>query len=68
MAVKSFTARWMNALRQPRVALLVHEGRKQLVLYGRLISESDQRSCIAEGVVAEVADRRTLERQSGSAE
>jgi PPOX class probable F420-dependent enzyme len=35
MSVKSFTAKWKNALRQPRVGLLVHEGRKQLVLYGR---------------------------------
>jgi PPOX class probable F420-dependent enzyme len=35
MSVKSYTAKWKNALRQPRVALLVHEGRKQLVLYGR---------------------------------
>jgi PPOX class probable F420-dependent enzyme len=35
LSVKSYTAKWHNALRQPRVALLVHEGRKQLVIYGR---------------------------------
>ncbi len=35
ISVKSFTAKWHNALRQPRVSLLVHEGRKQLVIYGR---------------------------------
>jgi len=35
ISVKSFTAKWHNALRQPRVALLVHDGRKQLVVYGR---------------------------------
>lgn len=35
ISVKSYTAKWHNAVRQPRVALLVHEGRKQLVIYGR---------------------------------
>ena len=35
LSVKSYTAKWHNAKRQPRVALLVHEGRKQLVIYGR---------------------------------
>lgn len=35
ISIKSFTAKWHNALRQPKVALLVHEGRKQLVIYGR---------------------------------
>lgn len=34
MSVKSYTAKWKNILRQPRVALLVHEGHKQLILYG----------------------------------
>jgi PPOX class probable F420-dependent enzyme len=34
VSVKSFTAKWKNALRQPKVALLVHEDRKQLVIYG----------------------------------
>ena len=28
------TAKWRNAARQPRVALLVNEGRAQLVIYG----------------------------------
>ena len=35
ISVKSYTAKWHNALRQPRVALLIHQGRKQLVIYGR---------------------------------
>jgi PPOX class probable F420-dependent enzyme len=35
VSVKSDTAKWHNAQRQPRVALLVHEDRKQLVIYGR---------------------------------
>jgi len=34
MSIKSYTAKWHNALRQPQVALLVHDGRKQLVIYG----------------------------------
>lgn len=34
ISVKSYTAKWKNTLKQPRVALLVHEGRQQLVLYG----------------------------------
>ena len=33
-SVKSYTAKWNNALRQPKVALLVNDGRKQLVIYG----------------------------------
>ena len=28
------TAKWFNAARQPRVALLINEGRAQLVIYG----------------------------------
>ena len=34
VSVKSFTAKWKNALRQSKVALLVHDGRKQLIVYG----------------------------------
>jgi len=37
ISVKSFTAKWHNAMRQPRVALLVHDGRAQLVVYGRAV-------------------------------
>jgi PPOX class probable F420-dependent enzyme len=45
ISVKSYTAKWHNARRQRRVALLVHEGRKQLVIYGRAeaIDEDPQR-------------------------
>ncbi|MFP8874675.1 MAG: TIGR03618 family F420-dependent PPOX class oxidoreductase, partial [Myxococcota bacterium] len=35
ISIKSHTAKWHNVRRQPRVALLVHDGRKQLVIYGR---------------------------------
>ncbi len=41
ISTKSFTAKWNNALRQPAVALLVHDGRKQLVIYGTV-------NCLAE--------------------
>ena len=45
ISIKSYTAKWHNALRQPRVALLIHEGRKQLVIYGRAkaVSEDPER-------------------------
>lgn len=35
MAVTTERAKWHNVGRQPRVAMLVNEGRRQLVLYGR---------------------------------
>jgi len=41
ISIKSHTAKWHNAIRQPRVALLVHEGRKQLVIYGRAQAVAD---------------------------
>ena len=34
ISAKSYTAKWKNALRQPKVALVVHDGRKQLIVYG----------------------------------
>ena len=34
ISVKSYTAKWNNALRQPKVALLIHEESRQLVVYG----------------------------------
>lgn len=34
VSIKSYTAKWKNALRQPRVAMLVHDDRRQLVVYG----------------------------------
>lgn len=34
LSVKSYTAKWNNALRQPKVALVVHDGRRQLIIYG----------------------------------
>ncbi len=34
LSVKDYTAKWHNALRQPKVALVVHDGRRQLIIYG----------------------------------
>jgi PPOX class probable F420-dependent enzyme len=34
VSVKSYTAKWRNALRQPRVSLTVADGRAHLVVYG----------------------------------
>ena len=34
ISAKSYTAKWKNTLRQPKVALLVNDGRQQLVIYG----------------------------------
>ena len=45
MSVTTERAKWHNVGRQPRVAMLVNEGRRQLVLYGRAerIHEDPQR-------------------------
>jgi PPOX class probable F420-dependent enzyme len=34
ISIKSYTAKWKNARRQPKIALLIHDDRKQLVVYG----------------------------------
>jgi PPOX class probable F420-dependent enzyme len=34
VSTKSYTAKWKNALRQPRVSLVVPDGRAHLVVYG----------------------------------
>ncbi len=41
ISINSYTAKCHNAIRQPRIALLVHEGRKQLVIYGRAEAIAD---------------------------
>ena len=35
ISVKSYTAKWKNALRQPVVSLTVPDGRAHLVVYGK---------------------------------
>ncbi len=34
MSIKSYTAKWRNALRQPRVAIMIPEGRTNATIYG----------------------------------
>lgn len=34
LSIKSYTAKWKNALRQPRVSFTVADGRAHLVIYG----------------------------------
>lgn len=34
ISIKSYTAKWKNVLRQPRVSLTVPDGRAHLVIYG----------------------------------
>ncbi|MGK0276664.1 MAG: hypothetical protein ACI9N0_003059 [Ilumatobacter sp.] len=36
MSAKAFTAKWKNALRQPKVSLTVPDGRTHLVVYGEV--------------------------------
>ena len=59
ISVKSYTAKWKNALRQPKVALLVHEGRKQLVIYGRAeaIAEDPDRIALTARVFARLSGK-----------
>jgi PPOX class probable F420-dependent enzyme len=41
ISAKSYTAKWHNAQRQPKVALVVHDGRAQLVVYGTVTCFED---------------------------
>ena len=34
VSIKSFTAKWKNVLRRPKVGLVINDGRKQLIVYG----------------------------------
>jgi PPOX class probable F420-dependent enzyme len=45
ISVTSDRAKWKNALRQPRVSMLVNDGRKQLVVYGtaRAVKDDPER-------------------------
>jgi PPOX class probable F420-dependent enzyme len=61
ISVKSYTAKWKNVLRQPRVALLVHDGRKQLLLYGRAeaIDEDPERIRLTARVFTRITGKPT---------
>lgn len=63
ISIKSHTAKWRNVLRQPRVAMLVHEGRKQLVLYGEAeaIAEDPERIELTARVFRRLTGKDDLE-------
>ncbi len=46
ISVTSDRAKWKNAMRQPQVALLVPDGRKQLIVYGTVegVTETEARN------------------------
>ena len=46
ISVTSDRAKWKNAIRQPNVALLVPDGRRQLIVYGTVegVSETEARN------------------------
>jgi len=58
ISIKSYTAKWKNALRQPRVALCINEGRKQMIVYG-------QAECIDSDPERVELTRRVFEKFSG---
>lgn len=36
ISIKRYTAKWKNVLRQPKVGLVINDGRKQLIVYGKV--------------------------------
>jgi PPOX class probable F420-dependent enzyme len=34
ISIKRYTAKWKNVLQQPKIGLVVNDGRKQLIVYG----------------------------------
>ena len=59
VSIKSFTAKWKNVLRQPRIALLVPDGRRQLVIYGRAeaIADDPERLQLTRAVFERLSDK-----------
>lgn len=47
ISVTSDRAKWKNAVRQPRVSVLVQDGRKQLIVYGRAEAIADRAGIVA---------------------
>jgi PPOX class probable F420-dependent enzyme len=62
-------AKWINAMRQPKVALIVNDGRKQLIVYGSSAGVPDDPERllltrrVREARGAEVPDDATLARE-----
>jgi PPOX class probable F420-dependent enzyme len=65
VSTKSYTAKWKNALRQPRVAVLVNEGRRQLVIYGAAESiDSDPERARLTAMIFEAMSGNSVEPES----
>ncbi|MDA0364627.1 MAG: TIGR03618 family F420-dependent PPOX class oxidoreductase [Chloroflexi bacterium] len=47
ISVTSDRAKWKNAVRQPRVSVLVQDGRRQLIIYGSAQAVSDRAGIVA---------------------
>jgi PPOX class probable F420-dependent enzyme len=67
ISIKSNTAKCHNAQRQPRVALLVHDGRKQLVIYGvaEPVSDDPERIELTARVFRRVTGNSDIEVNDG---
>ncbi len=66
ISVKRYTAKWKNILRQPRICLLIHDGRKQLVLYGKAetIDEDPERLELTLRVMRRLANAPSIGREN----
>lgn len=58
VSVKSYTANWVNARRQPRVSLAVADGRMHLVVYGdaEAIDTDPERAELTADVFARISN------------
>ena len=58
ISAKSYTAKWHNARRQPRVSLTVPDGRRHLVVYGSAepISDDPERAQVTAQVFGRLSD------------
>ena len=58
ISVKSYTAKWKNALRQPRVSLAIADGRAHLVVYGEAeaIDRDPERAELSASVFARLSN------------
>jgi PPOX class probable F420-dependent enzyme len=56
ISVTSDRAKWKNAVRQPKVALLVPDGRKQLILYGTAegVTDTEARNALTKRLRARI--------------
>jgi PPOX class probable F420-dependent enzyme len=57
VSIKSFTAKWKNVLRQPKVGLVINDGRRQLIVYGtaKAVAEDPERIELTQRVFRRVA-------------